>query len=155
MTIEPIDYLFAEPKSASIRATVFLIHGWPDLSFGWRYQIPALVKLGLRVVAPDMMGYGGTDAPQVSEDKLEPYSMKRASDDIAELARQLGVDRIIIGGHDWGGFVVYRCALWHPELISHGMSISYALSGIRANKMERNDCVCQAILHCIAHLDSN
>lgn len=36
------------------------IHGWPDLSLGWRYQIPLLVSLGLRVVAPDMMGYGGT-----------------------------------------------------------------------------------------------
>lgn len=36
------------------------IHGWPDLSMGWRYQIPLLVNLGFRVVAPDMMGYGGT-----------------------------------------------------------------------------------------------
>lgn len=36
------------------------IHGWPDLSMGWRYQIPHLVELGFRVVAPDMMGYGGT-----------------------------------------------------------------------------------------------
>ena len=36
------------------------IHGWPDLSLGWRHQIPLLVSLGLRVVAPDMMGYGGT-----------------------------------------------------------------------------------------------
>lgn len=36
------------------------VHGWPDLAFGWRYQIPALIELGFRVVAPDMMGYGGT-----------------------------------------------------------------------------------------------
>lgn len=36
------------------------IHGWPDLSMGWRYQIPLLVEMGFRVVAPDMMGYGGT-----------------------------------------------------------------------------------------------
>lgn len=39
---------------------VLQIHGWPDLSLGWRYQIPLLLSLGLRVVAPDMMGYGGT-----------------------------------------------------------------------------------------------
>jgi pimeloyl-ACP methyl ester carboxylesterase len=36
------------------------IHGWPDLSLGWRYQIPMLLDMGFRVVAPDMMGYGGT-----------------------------------------------------------------------------------------------
>lgn len=36
------------------------IHGWPDLSMGWRYQIPLLVDMGFRVLAPDMMGYGGT-----------------------------------------------------------------------------------------------
>ena len=36
------------------------VHGWPDLADGWRYQIPGLVDLGYRVVAPDMMGYGGT-----------------------------------------------------------------------------------------------
>jgi pimeloyl-ACP methyl ester carboxylesterase len=36
------------------------IHGWPDCSAGWRFQIPALLELGLRVVAPDLMGFGGT-----------------------------------------------------------------------------------------------
>jgi pimeloyl-ACP methyl ester carboxylesterase len=39
---------------------VIKIHGWPDLSMGWRYQISSLLDLGLRVVVPDMMGYGGT-----------------------------------------------------------------------------------------------
>jgi hypothetical protein len=36
------------------------IHGWPDLSIGWRYQIPFLLDMGFRVVAPDLMGFGGT-----------------------------------------------------------------------------------------------
>jgi pimeloyl-ACP methyl ester carboxylesterase len=36
------------------------IHGWPDCSAGWRFQIPALLDMGLRVVAPDLMGFGGT-----------------------------------------------------------------------------------------------
>lgn len=114
------DYLYAEPKGAKPRATVFLVHGWPDISFGWRYQIPLLVDLGLRVVAPDLMGFGGSEAPKVSQDDLELYSQKRASDDFAELARQLGAPKIIIGGHDWGGAVVYRFHLWHPELVTHG-----------------------------------
>ena len=56
-------YILAEPKGKVLN-TIFLVHGWPDISFGWRYQIPHLVSLGLRVVALDMMGYAGTDAPE-------------------------------------------------------------------------------------------
>ena len=51
------------------------------------------------------------------------YSIKRAADDIFELAKQLGVARIILGGHDWGGFVVYRTAQWYPELVTHVFSV--------------------------------
>jgi pimeloyl-ACP methyl ester carboxylesterase len=112
-------YLYAVPEGGSWKATVFLIHGWPDLSAGWRYQIPALLELGCRIVAPDMMGYGGTDAPRVPPNSINLYTLKRASNDIAELARQLGASRIVLGGHDWGGMVVWRCALWHPELITN------------------------------------
>ncbi|OLN96269.1 Bifunctional epoxide hydrolase 2-like protein 1 [Colletotrichum chlorophyti] len=108
------NYILAEPETRKVVGTVFLVHGWPDLSLGWRNQIPFLLSRGFRVVAPDMMGYGGTDAPE----DLSFYTLKRASDDIAALARHLGLSRIVLGGHDWGGAVVYRVALWHPELIS-------------------------------------
>ena len=66
------------------------------MAFGWRYQIPFLASLGLRVVAPDMMGYSGTDAP----DSLTFYTYKRAADDLAALAKELGLSSIILGGHD-------------------------------------------------------
>ncbi|KAI9845254.1 MAG: hypothetical protein M1837_005010 [Sclerophora amabilis] len=115
-------YLLGQP-SGGFRATVFLIHGWPDLSFGWRYQIPTLVDLGLRVVCPDSMGYGGTDAPKVPPESISLYGFKRAADDMKELARQLGAPKIILGGHDWGGAIVQRIALHHPELVSHLFSI--------------------------------
>lgn len=54
------DYILGLPRNGNFKATVFLIHGWPDLSYGWRYQIPFLIKRNMRVVVPDMMGYGGT-----------------------------------------------------------------------------------------------
>ncbi|WYZ34264.1 hypothetical protein EsH8_I_000540 [Colletotrichum jinshuiense] len=113
------NYIHAEP-SGKVVGTIFLIHGWPDLSLGWRHQIPFLLSKGLRVIAPDMMGYGGTDAPE----NVSFYTFKRASDDIAALASHLGLSRIILGGHDWGGAVVYRAALWHPELVSAFFVIS-------------------------------
>lgn len=116
-------YLYAVPKSGQWSETVFLIHGWPDLSMGWRYQIPLLVDMGFRVVAPDMMGYGGTDAPKVPPNSISLYGLKRASDDIAALAKELEAPKIILGGHDWGGSVVWRAAQWHPDLVSHVFSI--------------------------------
>jgi soluble epoxide hydrolase/lipid-phosphate phosphatase len=111
-------YILAEP-SGQPKSTVVLIHGWPDLSLGWRYQIPLLTSMGFRVLAPDMMGYGGTDAPG----PLNFYTYKRAADDIAELARQIGAPSIILGGHDWGGAIVYRIALWYPKLVSAVFSV--------------------------------
>ncbi|KAK2753249.1 hypothetical protein FQN54_007940 [Arachnomyces sp. PD_36] len=133
-------YLLGQPKNGEWKATIFLIHGFPDLSMTWRYQIPMLIDLGLRVVCPDCIGYGRTDAP----DAVEEYTLKKSADDIKELARQLGSSNIILGGHDWylpfpflhilpiykgpnithrGGAVVYRTALWHPDLITHVFSI--------------------------------
>ena len=42
---------------------VLLCHGWPELSYSWRHQIPALAAAGFRVAAPDMRGFGRTSAP--------------------------------------------------------------------------------------------
>ncbi|PSK53182.1 hypothetical protein B9Z65_3382 [Elsinoe australis] len=115
-------YLLGAPQGPP-KGTVFLVHGWPDLAFGWRYQIPLLTSLGLRVVVPDMTGYGETDAPKVPPHDVGLYSFKKASDDLAALAKQLGCGRIILGGHDWGGMVVYRFAQWYPELVTHVFSV--------------------------------
>lgn len=114
-------YLHGKPWGVP-RATILLVHGWPDLAFGWRYQVPFLMSLGLRVIVPDMLGYGGTDAPQ----DLSLYSLKSVCDDLAELVRQVipsPNEKIILGGHDWGGMVVWRFALWHPELLRGVFSI--------------------------------
>ena len=115
-------YLLGEPADGA-EGTVFLVHGWPDCSAGWRNQIPMFLDMRYRVVVPDMMGYGRTAAPKVPPNPMNLYGLKRAADDIKELATQLGCSRIILGGHDWGGVVVYRVALWYPELISHLFSI--------------------------------
>ncbi|KAL1796314.1 hypothetical protein ACET3X_004854 [Alternaria dauci] len=79
--------------------------------------------MGMRVVAPDMMGYGETDAPQVPPNPINLYGFKRASDDIAALAKELNAPKIILGGHDWGGAVVWRVAQWYPDLISHVFAV--------------------------------
>jgi pimeloyl-ACP methyl ester carboxylesterase len=75
--------------------------------------------MGLRVVVPDMMGYGFTSAPS----SLEFYTLKRCSSDMVELAKHLSAPQIILLGHDWGGAIVYRIALWQPQLITAVISI--------------------------------
>lgn len=56
-------YLLGTPPSGTPAGTILLVHGHPDLAFGWRYQVPHLLSLNLRVIVPDMLGYGDTDAP--------------------------------------------------------------------------------------------
>lgn len=114
-------YILANP-SGTPRATVLLIHGFPDLGFGWRYQVPHLLSLGLRVIVPDALGYGRSSAPQ----DLASYSLKSMSADMIALSDHvLGSEKepIILGGHDWGGALVWRLALWYPERIRAVFSV--------------------------------
>ena len=57
---EYLDYIYGEPALAKHISTIFLIHGFQDISFGWRNQIPILIEEGFRTVAIDCIGYGGT-----------------------------------------------------------------------------------------------
>lgn len=115
-------YMLGEPTNVKTpRHTIVLVHGFPDLGFGWRCQVPFLMGQGFRVLVPDMLGYGGTDAPE----EVEAYSLKSLSDDVAHLARQFVGEKgqIVLGGHDWGGALVWRVAMWHPELIAAVFSV--------------------------------
>ena len=113
-------YLHSLP-SGQKRDTIVLIHGFPDISFGWRYQIPFLTSLGLEVIAPDCLGYGRSDSPPTST--ISAYTHRRIADDIEELCRQLGHSSIILGGHDWGGAIVYRVSQFKSNLVKAVFSI--------------------------------
>lgn len=109
----------------STSVTILCVHGFPDFWYGWRYLIPPWVNAGHRVLAPDMLGYGGTDKPfDVSE-----YSTKKLSADLAALLDHSGVkagDPVIVVGHDWGSFVAQRFALWHPDRLKGLVILSVA-----------------------------
>ncbi|KAM5347384.1 hypothetical protein ACJ41O_010389 [Fusarium nematophilum] len=110
-------YIHAKPTIVEKpNGCILLVHGFPDTSFGWRNQVPFFQEQGYEVVAPDMPGYGGTLVPEEDE---SAWSLKSISDDIAALcAGVFGPKaKIILGGHDWGGALVWRIALWHPELL--------------------------------------
>ncbi|KAF0719290.1 Aste57867_1138 [Aphanomyces stellatus] len=89
-----------------------LVHGWPDLWFGWRYQIQALRET-YRVIVPDNRGYGETESP------LEPdtYGRKTICEDYEALLDYLNLDKAVFIGHDWGGAVVWRMCLFKPDRV--------------------------------------
>ncbi|RXW25452.1 hypothetical protein EST38_g443 [Candolleomyces aberdarensis] len=101
----PVDY---DPKR---HPTLLCVHGFPDLWYGWRYQIGPWVRRGYRVVAPDMLGYGGSAKPTDAEE----YTSKKLCADLAALLDVLGVRRAIVIGHDWGSYIAGRFALWQPD----------------------------------------
>jgi len=106
---------------------VLLCHGFPELWCSWRQQMAALAGAGWRAAAPDMRGYGGTDAP------AEPtqYTMLHHVGDMVGLVHALGEKQAVIVGHDWGAPTAWTAALLRPEVFRAvvGMSVPYSPPG--------------------------
>ncbi len=91
---------------------VLLLHGFPEFSYGWRRQLPALAAAGFRAVAPDLRGYNLSDKPP----RVADYRPETLIADVAGLIRHLG-GRVALVGHDWGGILAWGVAARHPELV--------------------------------------
>lgn len=88
-----------------------LLHGFPELSYSWRYQIPLLAELGYRVWAPNQRGYGRTTRPG----GIRAYRPQALVDDACRLMDASGASSVTLVGHDWGGVVAWLLALTQPE----------------------------------------
>jgi pimeloyl-ACP methyl ester carboxylesterase len=99
---------------------VVLCHGFPELAYSWRHQVPALAAAGFRVIAPDQRGYGGSDAP----DPVEAYDLEHLTGDLVGLLDALGIDKAVFVGHDWGGFVTWAMPVMHPERAAGAIGVN-------------------------------
>ena len=99
---------------------VVLAHGFPELGFSWRHQLPALADAGYHVLAPDQRGYGRSSAPEV----VDAYTVVELSADIVGLIDDAGADRAVIGGHDFGGVVAWGAPLLHPDRFAAVVGVS-------------------------------
>jgi pimeloyl-ACP methyl ester carboxylesterase len=99
---------------------VVLLHGWPQFWWMWRHQLPALADAGLRVVAPDLRGFGASDKPP------RGYDAYTLAADVAGMVRALGERSAVIVGHDWGGALAWTVAALHPEVVSRVVVLSAA-----------------------------
>jgi pimeloyl-ACP methyl ester carboxylesterase len=123
-TANNIHMRYAEAGSGPL---VLFCHGWPESWYSWRHQLQAVSAAGFRAVAPDMRGYGGTQAPE----PIEQYTLFNLVGDMAELVKALGETKAVIVGHDWGAPVAWHAALWRPDLFTAvcAMSVPYAPPG--------------------------
>ena len=93
---------------------VFLIHGWPGFWFEWNKNIPPLAE-HFDIIAPDMRGFAFSDKPDLSPEA--GYTDVVMADDIAALARSLGIERLSIVAHDFGATWAQRFARTHGDML--------------------------------------
>jgi pimeloyl-ACP methyl ester carboxylesterase len=89
-----------------------LLHGFPEGAESWSKQVDALAKAGHLAVAPDLRGYGLSDAPE----GVENYAIDHLVDDVAAIIKSFGRSQAHVSGHDWGALVAWFFAGRHPEM---------------------------------------
>jgi len=90
---------------------VLLCHGFPESWYSWRHQIEALAAAGFRAVAPDMRGYGKSDAPEA----IDQYTIFHLVGDLVGLLDALEAPTAVIVGHDWGASIAWQAARLRPD----------------------------------------
>jgi pimeloyl-ACP methyl ester carboxylesterase len=113
---------------------VLMCHGFPESWYSWRHQLEALAEAGFHAVAPDMRGYGRTDAPEA----IDQYSLFHLVGDMVGVLDALGAPTATIVGHDWGAPVAWHSALLRPDRFTKvvGLSVPYTpRSGTRPSEM--------------------
>jgi pimeloyl-ACP methyl ester carboxylesterase len=102
---------------------VLLCHGFPECWYSWRHQLTALAAAGYHVVAPDMRGYGRTDAPE----RVDAYTILHLVGDMTGLLDVLGQKQAVVVGHDWGLVVAWSAAMLRPDRFRAvvGMSVPF------------------------------
>ncbi len=106
---------------------VVMCHGFPELWYSWRHQLTALAEAGFRAIAPDMRGYGQTDAPPDPAD----YRTSMICADIAGLLDALEIEKAVIAGHDWGGWHIWQFGIRYPHRVERliGFNTPYSPPG--------------------------
>ncbi|XP_021770818.1 uncharacterized protein LOC110735007 [Chenopodium quinoa] len=103
---------------------VLFLHGFPELWYSWRHQILALSALGYHAVAPDLRGYGDTDAPT----DFHSYTYGHIVGDLVALIDELGVEEVFVVGHDWGAVIAWWLCLFRPDRVKALVNLSVAFS---------------------------
>ncbi|KAG8843554.1 hypothetical protein FRB96_003917 [Tulasnella sp. 330] len=111
----PTDYVHGKTP------VLLLMHGFPEFWYDWRYQIGPWVRRGWRVIAPDMLGYGGTDKP----DDVSLYTPLSIAAEMVGLLDALDLKQpVVLVGHDWGALAAWPFAMRYTERVKALVPIS-------------------------------
>jgi pimeloyl-ACP methyl ester carboxylesterase len=105
--------LHAVIEGSSDGLPLILLHGFPELGYSWRHQIRPLAQAGYQVIVPDLRGYGQSDVPQ----DPAAYSIDVLAGDVLWLLDEVGAQRGVLVGHDWGADLAWKAAWMHPDRI--------------------------------------
>jgi pimeloyl-ACP methyl ester carboxylesterase len=118
---------------------VLLLHGFGEFWWAWRHQLPALASAGLRPVAMDLRGYGGSDKTP------RGYDPVTSAQDVSAVVKALGERSAVLVGHGVGGYVAWATAALHPDLVSglcvvsapHPLTVRPGAGGLRRSEALR------------------
>jgi len=107
---------------------VLLLHGWPQHWYEWRHLMPALAEDGRRALAMDLRGFGWSDAPR------HGYEKENLASDVLAVLDELGLERVKLVGHDWGGWIGFLLCLRAPERFDRYLALNIPTPWIQIRK---------------------
>ncbi|HVN36835.1 MAG TPA: alpha/beta fold hydrolase [Myxococcota bacterium] len=111
------------------------LHGFPECWYSWRHQMPLLAKLGHRVWAPDLRGYGESDRPS----SIADYAIETLMDDVGGLIDASGAREVTLLCHDWGGIIGWCFAMRKVRPLARlvCMNIPHLGAGLEASRLRQ------------------
>ena len=89
------------------RKLALCLHGFPELGYSWRHQLPLLAEHGYQVWAPDLRGYGQSERPE----SISDYAIELLMEDVGQLIDASGAESTMLLAHDWGGLIAWQFAI--------------------------------------------
>jgi pimeloyl-ACP methyl ester carboxylesterase len=116
---------------------VVLLHGFPDSGRVWRHQVRALVAAGMRVIVPDLRGYGRSDKPA----GVEAYALPLLAGDVLAVMDDAGVEKAHVVGHDWGATIAWGLGALAADRVDHlaVLSVGHPATFLSADGYEQHE----------------
>jgi pimeloyl-ACP methyl ester carboxylesterase len=108
---------FHVAEAGSGEDVVLCLHGWPQHWYEWRHLMPALADRH-RVLALDLRGFGWSDAPR------DGYAKEDMATDVLAVLDELGLERVKLVGHDWGGWIGFLLGLRAPQRFERFLALN-------------------------------
>lgn len=107
-------YSYAYIQAKPTQSTILFLHGFPSSCYDWRHQVAFFAEQGYGVLAPDLLGYGGTSKPAAAE----AYNTKRMAKEIVEILHNEHLSLVHAVSHDTGSILLSRLANYYPDMLS-------------------------------------